>query len=83
MDQGELTRQIAFQAGYMKMSLLLNFLEVGIDEREISSWGRSRKSISTYSRSVSSNRVKRTFSKRRGQFPENVDKGCLSGAALR
>lgn len=28
MDQGELTRQIAFQAGYMKMSLLLNFLGV-------------------------------------------------------
>lgn len=28
MDQGELTRQIAFQASYMKMSLLLNFLGV-------------------------------------------------------
>lgn len=28
MDQGELTRQIAFQAGYMKMSLLFNFLGV-------------------------------------------------------
>lgn len=42
MDQGELTRQIAFQAGFMKKSLLLNFLGVGIDEREISSWAGSR-----------------------------------------
>lgn len=45
MDQRELTRQIAFQAGYMKRSLLFNFQEVGIDEGEISSWGTVEKAF--------------------------------------